>query len=184
MRTEIAQRGVLPSPVVEPLDILDHIRFRLLARRIVALIGAFAFHTAKEPFGHGIVSARALATHTTPEPMDRQQALGVMTGIWTPAIRMVPEPRHRAAAAQGHPERCVHQSGINAVTHRPAHDLARRHIQQDRDVSPALGGPHIRDLNGMIANDKFCLSRSTRLRRARQDCRSTSERCPGCLSSL
>ena len=43
IRTAIAQIGVLPSAVVEHLDIFAHIRSRLLARRIVALIGALAF---------------------------------------------------------------------------------------------------------------------------------------------
>ena len=80
--------------------------------------------------------------------MDRQQALGVMTGLLTAAIRMGQEPRHRAAAAQGPPERCGHQRGIQAGTPRPAHDLARLHIQQDRDVSPPLGGPPIRHIPG------------------------------------
>ena len=118
--TDIAQRGVFPSTVVAHLDRLDHIRSRLLARRLVALSGAFAFYTATEPFGYGIVSALALATHTTPEPVSRQQALGVITGLVTPALRMGQEPRPGTAAAPGHPERCLHQGGGKAVTHRPA----------------------------------------------------------------
>lgn len=107
---------------------------------------AFAFQAAKASLGYGLVQPRALATHTTPNPLRRQPSLVVMTGILMPTVGLVQASRGGMPAPPRHPARLVPQGGVDVGPHGPPPHLSRRQIEQHGNVEPSLGGPAIRHL--------------------------------------
>jgi hypothetical protein len=91
-----------PIAVVEHLDVVKHIIPRLLAGGIVTERRALTRETAKEPLGHGLVQAIALATHTTAHAGRRQQGLIGSTRLLTPALRRMEHPGGGLATPQRH----------------------------------------------------------------------------------
>jgi hypothetical protein len=85
---------------------------------------AFLLQAADKPFHYGIIQTLTLAVHPTADPACGQQALIIMTGILTPTIRMVNQPRRGAPSAQGHAQRPLDQVRGKAAAYRPSHDFA------------------------------------------------------------
>lgn len=64
-------------------------------------------------------------------------------------------------------QRLVHgaqdEGQSQTVIQLPANDITRVPIHDGYQVEPATGQTNVGDVNGMIINDKFCLSRSAQL---------------------
>jgi hypothetical protein len=127
--TDIPEIRVLPSAVVEHLDVRDNIVSCLLTRGVISVRRPLAFETAKEAFGHGIIKTLALTTPTTDDPMVCQHVLIRVTGILTAAICMMQQTGGGMTPSQCHPQRVLHQSCIDPTTHRPPYHFTRIQVQ-------------------------------------------------------
>lgn len=76
---------------------------------------------------------------------------------------MVQQTRGRLASGEGHLQSVNDQLTMPAVTHGPADNPSGEKVQHHGQIEPALSGWDISDINGMITNDKFCLSRNGQL---------------------
>ena len=65
---------------------------------------------------------------------------------------------------QGLIHRIEHEVDLEGLAERPAQDIARIPVQHSSQVEPAVCQPDVGDVNGMIANDKFCMIRAARLK--------------------
>jgi hypothetical protein len=85
--------------VVGHLGVVNHIIPRLLVGSIVTERRTLTFETAKEPLGHGIVQAIALATHTTAICVCAMNlAPSLQTRPVHPCLRYTGAPRKRPGA--------------------------------------------------------------------------------------
>lgn len=67
------------------------------------------------------------------------------------------------AGLKGHVQGCQHQFRTHVFADRPAHHAATPDIDDHGQVDEPGPGRHIGDINGLIANDKFCISQHVRL---------------------
>ena len=75
---------------------------RFLPRRILTMHGPFPLETAKKPFGHRIIEAVTLPTHTTAYARVCEEPLIRLPGILTSPIRVVQQPAARLPPSQRH----------------------------------------------------------------------------------
>ena len=68
-------------PIIEHLNIIEKILFRLIARLIVLAINPFGLDAAKETFHHRVVPAIALAAHAANDLQLVQRLLVNIRGI-------------------------------------------------------------------------------------------------------
>jgi hypothetical protein len=87
----VPERRVLPLTVIEHLDVRDDIGLRFLTRGVRTMRRPFTLSAPPKPLGTGIVKTVPLSPHTPDAPMVRQQGALRLTGILTPAVRMVQE---------------------------------------------------------------------------------------------
>jgi hypothetical protein len=69
----------------------------------------------------------------------------------------------RSAAGDGHLEGVHHESALHVIGHRPADDPAAEQVLDHGQVQPSFPGRDVGDIDGLIANDKFCLTAATHL---------------------
>jgi hypothetical protein len=143
--TDIPQIRVQPLAVVEQFEVIDHRIPRFLPRGLVPQCGTLPLDTPHEPLGHGVVYALARAAHTTAEAMFRQQVLIGRTRLVTPPIRMMDQPGRGPPAPPRQAHRGLHPCGSHPALHRPAHHLARLHVQPHRERLPPCCRPHVGD---------------------------------------
>jgi len=118
MRTHLTEVAVSTNPIVEDLDIVEHVRPGLLARPIDPSSDPFHLQTAEEGFRYGIIETVAPATHAGNQPVAPEKPHRVVASVLRPLIGM---DDHRLLRATS-PNR--HQQGI-----------------QDPDISD-VRGPH------------------------------------------
>src|ERR1700761_5735971 len=93
------------APIVEALDILEHIGPSLIACEVVALLDELAFQRCKEALHRRVVPAVAFAAHRADHPMLPQPLAVTVRRILHPAIGVVDEAWRGAPACDGHVER-------------------------------------------------------------------------------
>jgi hypothetical protein len=69
----------------------------------------------------------------------------------------------RAARIEGLFQSVQHEVRAGRRRHPPAHDAASEDIDDESHVDEALPGRHVGVVNGLITNDKFCVSRQVHL---------------------
>jgi len=69
----------------------------------------------------------------------------------------------RQTQAERHPQCCQGQAGIQDLFKAPAADRTGEDIHDRCQINEPVAEPDIRDINGLITNDKFCMIRSARL---------------------
>jgi hypothetical protein len=63
-----------------------------------------------------------------------------------PAIRMMQQPRRRAAARERHLERLQREVVGDALLHGPAHDESRAQVENHRQVQPSFARGEVGDV--------------------------------------
>jgi hypothetical protein len=66
---------------------------------------------------------------------------------------------------QGHAQSAQRQLLVEAAGQVPAADRSRKDIHNNCKVDEAMPQADVGDVDGLIANDKFCLTRTARLLR-------------------
>jgi hypothetical protein len=104
-----------------------------------------------------------------------------LTGVLTATVRMVPAPRRGSATSARHRQGVLHDGGSHLLTHRPAHDCARRQVHPHRQIQPALRRPAVSDVAGPPVLGSRPAAR-TRQQRRRSLIAVSTVRCPGTSS--
>ena len=149
--------------IVEHLDVFKDILSGLGLGSILLMKDQLSFEGAKETFDGCIVITISFAAHTTHHSSLCQQSLILIAGVLTAPVRVMQQARRRLANGDGHLQSVNDQLPVQAITHGPAHNAPGVKVQDHCQIEPPLCGRHISDINGMITNDKFCLSRNGQL---------------------
>ena len=151
--------------IVEHLDVFKDILSGLGLGSILLMKDQLSFEGAKETFDGCIVVTISFAAHgnRTHHSSLCQQSLILAAGVLTAPVRMMQQARRRLANGDGHLQSVNDQLPVQAITHGPAHNAPGVKVQDHCQIEPPLCGRHISDINGMITNDKFCLSRNGQL---------------------
>ena len=123
-RAQIAQRRVPPPGIIEALDVIKHVGFRLVTRAVHFVRRAFSFQRGEEALHRGIVPAVAGSAHATGHAMVSQQPLEGLTGVLAPPIRVMQDRLRLAAPPDRHHEGVRDQLRGHRRLHRPADDPA------------------------------------------------------------
>src|SRR6266540_1285761 len=116
----------------------------------------FCFQRSKETLSHCIVITVANPAHAQLDVPVCQGALVVSTRVLTALVRMVKQRGIRLAGLQCHVQGSFHQGGIHVCGHCPAHDLAGKQIQNDRQIQPALCGVNVGEITDPFAVRHRC----------------------------
>lgn len=132
-------------------------------RLVVLVLGAFGFERTPKTFHHRIIKTVALATHTQFQVVVSQGLAIEVASILTATGTGKEQPWRWLALSQGYRQGSHHQCAIDALRHRPADNPPGEEIKHSRQIQPALASGDIGDIDGMITNDKLCLSRMSKL---------------------
>ena len=109
-----------------------------------------------------------------------------MVGILEASIRMVQEPRRRAASLPSPLQGFCDQSSVQTLARGPANDFSTAGVQGNGEIEPTLGGGQISyvalpDLIGPIGGGDFCqlIVRQSQRVLAERSLRSKSSFLPG-----
>ena len=105
-RTEIPQRGVPPTGIVKPLDVIEHVGFRLGSRVVQRPRGTFGLQRGEEALHCGVVPAVAGAAHATSQALVRQEPLERLAGVLAASIRMMQHGIRLASPPNDH-DQCI-----------------------------------------------------------------------------
>src|SRR5579863_5275777 len=75
-----------------------------------------------------------------------QQLLIFLAGVLAAAVRVMQHGARRLAPLKRHPERVQHQPSFQPLAQRPSDHPARKQVQHNRQVQPALKRPQISDV--------------------------------------
>lgn len=134
------------SGIVPALDVVNDIRSGLSPGPVLPPVYPFPFEAAKESLGRGVVGATAHRTHATGHLMGGQKLLVLVRGKLAAPIGMENDRGAGGPLPDGHEDRLDDQLAVLPCTHRPAHHEPRIQIEDDTQVQPAFGSPHIGDI--------------------------------------
>jgi hypothetical protein len=150
-RTEIAQRRVPPPGIIEALNVIKHVGFRLGSRAVRFVRRAFSFQRGEEALHRGIVPAVAGSAHATGHAVVGQEPLEGLTGVLAPPIRVMQHGLRFTAPPDRHHKGIGDELRGHRRLHRPADDPAREEIYHCRDVEPPFGGPEVGEIGDPFA---------------------------------
>jgi len=75
-----------PSGIIEALDVIEHVGFRLVLRSVRGPRRALGLQRGEEAFHRRVVPTVARAAHATGEALVRQHALERLTGVLAASI--------------------------------------------------------------------------------------------------
>ena len=125
-------------------------------------VDELGFQGGEETFGQCVIVAVAATAHRHGDILCGERCL-IGGGVLGTAIGMVDEVCAGPAGGQSHREGVEREFRAQMFSHRPADDAARMHIQEHREVEPALMRrdvcdiPHpeaIRGRRGKVARDE------------------------------
>ena len=85
----VAECGVTAQPIVEHLDVLEDVLFRVFARAVLLMVDQLALERAEETFDVGVVPAVPSARHAHHDAVGGGQLLVRRGGILDAPIRVV-----------------------------------------------------------------------------------------------
>jgi len=124
-------------PVVPDLDELENGATRFRSRREEAVDQQFLRERGEETLDDRIVPAVADATHAGGEVRTGEQLLIRRARVLHAAIRMM-HARARLAMRERHPQRGECERVVEPRAQGPAHDPARREIENHGEIQPAF----------------------------------------------
>ena len=143
-RRHVADRRMPTSAVIVALDPPEQCSPGVFAGCEAGAVDEFALHRAEEAFHRRVVQAITLAAHGRCQTVAFQDRLVRVAGILHPAVTMVGQASWRLTALDRHEQGSLTKLGAQVVVHRPADDLAGRHILDGGDIQPAFAGRDIR----------------------------------------
>ena len=111
------------------------------------MISTFGFEGADTAFHQGIVVRISSAAHRNDDAVGGQQLLVGSAGILPAAVRMMQQfPNSGLTLNQRQPQRLLDQRRFQVGLHRPAGDLAREDIQDQRQIQPTFNRINVADV--------------------------------------
>ena len=148
-----------PPGIIEALDVIKHVGFRLVTRAVRLVRRPFGLERGKEALHRGIVPAVAGSAHTTGHAVVGQEPLEWLTGVLAPSIGVMQDRLRLAAPPDRHHQGIGDELRGHRRLHGPADDPAREEIHHRRDVEPTFSGPEIGEVG-----DPFAVGRCGRER--------------------
>ena len=145
-----AQRRVAPGRIVEAVDVAGQGVARLGPGQEHGAPDEFALQRLEERLDHGIVVAVPLAGHRDQDAVAPELGLVLNRAVLTAAVRMVKQAGLRSSHGEGSSQRAERQFLVQSITDRPAHDTPGVKVHDDRQVQPALPGPHVGDIRAPL----------------------------------
>ena len=139
----IAKSRVTARSIIEHLNLLNDILFRVVTGRVATMVHELALACPEEALDTGVVPPVASAAPAGDEAVRVEYTLVTRGGIRTAAIRVVQEPCRGCPVRPRHREGLLGQLRGQTCTHRPANHEARVEIKNHGQVTPALGGPDV-----------------------------------------
>ena len=100
----------------------------------------FLFQCREEAFHGCIIPAVSFAAHGTSDPVLFENPLVMIAGVLHASIGMCDQTFSRKLPVDGHLQRVRHQSTVNSLRHRPAHDLPGIQILMRDEMFRQNGG--------------------------------------------
>ena len=145
-RADVAKRRVAARGVVEAVDVaLDGV-VGLRAGGEAHVVQALFLQAREEGLGDGVVVTVARVAHALRGLLGSEQLAVRVSGVQAAAIGMMDEPRGWVVGLQSALEGAQGQVGAEVVIERPADDTVAVQVEQDGQVAPALGRPHVGDV--------------------------------------
>jgi hypothetical protein len=148
--------------IVPSFDELKDLQARLGRSVEAGPVEQFAFECGEEGFAHGIVEAIADRAHGRADPGFPAAAAEGDGGVLA-ALVGVMDDILRVALLDGHLQGLQDELGPHMSGHCPTDDPAAPDINHDGQEQGSGPGWDIRDINGLITNDKFCIIRGKRI---------------------
>lgn len=125
---------------MEPLDVVKHVGFGGIQRRVLMPVDPFALEHAEEAFAGCVIATVTDSAHRTQQRVLLQEPLVVAALELTAAVRM----QNDGALAMPLPDRHLdspdHHLPILPVMHRPADDELAEQVEHDAQVQLAFVG--------------------------------------------
>ncbi len=139
---EIAQRRVPACRVVEALDIIEHVRLRVIARSICLPADPFGLHRREETLHWRVVPDVARPAHRAGDAIVGHQPLELLARVLAALVRVMQQGVGFSASPDRHHQRIGHELSGHRVAHRPSDHAAREQVDDGSDVEPpAIGTP-------------------------------------------
>ncbi len=145
LRSQVADAGMAPPPVVEDLDVIEDGCYCFCPCGEGLSINAFAFQGTKEAFGYGIVPTVAAAAHALQRAAIFQSLSEQVAGVLAAAIR-VHDYRRTTSLRYAHLKCIIDDLCTHTLRHRPAYDGSCVKVDKHSQIQPPLGRPHIRQV--------------------------------------
>ena len=133
--------------IVEDLDVLKEIRFRLPSRTVASMMNQILLERSKEAFHRGVVVDIARTAHAGQRFMGGQKMLVASAGILAAAVGMVKQTGQRLAVRNGHFEGLGGQGVRQERFHGPANYQPRIQVQNGRQIQPTFSSIDVSDIS-------------------------------------
>lgn len=130
--------------IVEPLNVVEHIRSCIVTRLIVPSSRSFGLQRREEAFDRRVVPAITAAAHTAGNTVLLEQPLEVLARILAALVRVMQQSFDGTSTPDRHQHRVADQLRRHLRAHRPADDTSREQIHHDGYIQPTLRGPQVR----------------------------------------
>jgi hypothetical protein len=107
------------------------------------MVDALDLERVEEALHRRVVEAVAFSAHRRRYARRLKSFSVVVRRVLHPAVAMMDEAGRRSLAFHGHRQSFERDVGVEGVAHRPAHDLAREHVDQGGQKQPAFAGPDV-----------------------------------------
>src|SRR3954453_4603108 len=136
----VAERRMKPATVIEAFDVVRDRLARLRAGGPGHRM-QLGFECAEEAFDDAVVPAVDLPAHADAQTMVMQQRLVAATGILHTPIAVMQQAGVNVPSLERLAQGRQWQGGVHRLLRRPAHNAARREVQEHGEIEPAFVGP-------------------------------------------
>lgn len=126
--------------VVEHLDVVEQITPGRGPGQIDLATDPLPLQQLEEALGDRVVVTVSPAAHAANDAMGFEECLPVAAGELAALVRVQHQAGFRLATPNRRRQRLKNQVGLHVALRRPADDLAREQVQDDRQVDPTLVG--------------------------------------------
>ena len=136
---------MLPSQVVERLDIVEQVDIRYGPRTVADVMHPLILQTVEEALGRGVIPAIAFAAHRADQHVLLQPRLKAWPACWLPRVGVMDQARRRFLAEPDHRQRMLRVSGrleapLIAIAHQPFDALLAGRESPDVQLAHHAGG--------------------------------------------
>jgi 4-oxalocrotonate tautomerase len=159
-RTHVADRRVSTNRIVEPLDVIEHVRLPLIPRVVLLSVHALRLQAREETLHCRVVPDVPLPAHRAGNAVIGEQALELLALVLASLVGVVQQLLRRPTPPQRHQQSIGHELRRHARAHRPPDDPAREQIKHHSHVEPALVRPDAREVRNPALVRRVCFELS------------------------